>query len=103
IVPKHQFVLAQSIKVTEIPLHATEYRIQTVFSKLGKIVRLTMDTKNLWQQATITYNIDSNFDNIKKRHDMVRYHMCDLPKKDILAKSKFSAKLARLPRFTTGK
>ncbi|CAI2196593.1 4515_t:CDS:1, partial [Funneliformis geosporum] len=79
------------------------------FSKLGKIVRLTMDTKNLWQQVTITYSADSNFDNIKKGHglfvlnDMVRYHMCDLPKKDIFTKSKFSAKLARLPRFTTGK
>ncbi|CAI2176829.1 7050_t:CDS:2, partial [Funneliformis geosporum] len=34
---------------------------------------------------------------------MVRYHMYDLPKKDILAKSKFSAKLAGLPRFMTGK
>ncbi|CAI2199681.1 15858_t:CDS:1, partial [Funneliformis geosporum] len=52
---------------------------------------------------------DSNFDNIKKEHglfvlnDMVTYYMCDLPKKDILTKSKFSAKLAGLPRFTTGK
>ncbi|CAI2197988.1 14804_t:CDS:2, partial [Funneliformis geosporum] len=36
-------------------------------------------------------------------NDMVRVHGCDLPKKDILAKSKFSAKLAGLPRFTTGK
>ncbi|CAI2186275.1 1380_t:CDS:1 [Funneliformis geosporum] len=109
IVPKHQFVPAQSIKVTEILLDATEHRIRTVFSKLRMIVRLTIDTKNLWQQATITYSPDSNFDNIKKRHglfvlnNMVRYHMCDLPKKDILAKSKFSAKLAGLPRFTTGK
>ncbi|CAI2197982.1 16727_t:CDS:1, partial [Funneliformis geosporum] len=98
-----------SIKVTEIPLDITEHRIRTVFSKLKKIVRLTMDTKNLWQQMTITYSADSNFDNIKKGHrlfvlnNMVRYHMCNLPKKDILAKSKFSAKLAGLPRFTTGK
>ncbi|CAI2193989.1 15193_t:CDS:2, partial [Funneliformis geosporum] len=50
--------------------HATEHRIRTVFSKLGKIVRLTMDTKNLWQQATITYSADSNFDNIKKGHGL---------------------------------
>ncbi|CAI2200819.1 2678_t:CDS:2, partial [Funneliformis geosporum] len=89
IIPKHQFIPAQSIKITEIPLDATEHRIRT--------------------QATITYSADSNFDNIKKGHrlfvfnDMVRYHMCDLLKKDILAKSKFSAKLARLPRFTTRK
>src|SRR5215216_4511020 len=109
IIPKYQFVPAQSIKVTEIPLDATEHRIRTVFSKLGKIFRLSMDTKNLWQQATITYSADSNFDKIKKGHglfilnDMVRYHMCDLPKKEILDKSKFSAKLAGLPRFTTGK
>ncbi|CAI2200261.1 19535_t:CDS:2, partial [Funneliformis geosporum] len=66
IIPKHQFVPAQSIKVTEIPLDATDHRIRTVFSKLGKIIRLTMDTKNLWQQATITDSADSNFDNIKK-------------------------------------
>ncbi|CAI2198508.1 16409_t:CDS:1, partial [Funneliformis geosporum] len=103
IIPKHQFIPVQSIKVMEIPLDVTEYRIRTVFSKLGKIIRLTMDTKNLWQQATITYSADSNFDNIKKGHrlfvlnDMVKYHMCDLPKKDILAKSKFSAKLVGLP------
>ncbi|CAI2182349.1 10533_t:CDS:1, partial [Funneliformis geosporum] len=30
-------------------------------------------------------------------------HMCDLPKKEILDKSKFSTKLAGLPRFTTEK
>ncbi|CAI2183067.1 2947_t:CDS:1, partial [Funneliformis geosporum] len=109
IIPKYQFILAQSIKVTEILLDATEHRIRTVFSKLKKIVRLTIDTKNLWQQATITFSADSNFNNIKKGHklfvfnNMVRYHICDLPKKDILAKSKFSAKLAELSRFTTGK
>ncbi|CAI2201505.1 9860_t:CDS:2, partial [Funneliformis geosporum] len=68
IIPKHQFIPAQLIKVTEIPLDATEHRIRTVVSKLGKIVRLTIDTKNLWQQATITYSADSNFDNIKKGH-----------------------------------
>ncbi|CAI2192579.1 8068_t:CDS:2 [Funneliformis geosporum] len=82
IVPKHQFVPAQLIKVTEIPY---------------------------MQQSTEFECADSNFDNIKKGHrlfvlnDMVRYHMCDLPKKDILAKSKFFAVLAELPRFTTGK
>ncbi|CAI2190470.1 5982_t:CDS:1, partial [Funneliformis geosporum] len=109
IISKHQFIPAQSIKVTEIPLDATEHRIRTVFSKLGKIIKLTIDTKNLCQQATITYSADSNFENIKNGHglfvlnDMVRYHKGDLPKKDKLAKSKFSAKLAGLPRFTTGK
>ncbi|CAI2186091.1 9328_t:CDS:2 [Funneliformis geosporum] len=89
IVPKHQFILAQLIKVTEIPLDAMEHKIRT--------------------QATITYSADSDFDTIKKGYrlfiinDMVRYHMCDLPKKNILAKLKFSAKLAGLSRFMTGK
>ncbi|CAI2193120.1 4564_t:CDS:2 [Funneliformis geosporum] len=93
IVPKHQFVAAQSIKVTKIPLDITEHRIRTVFSKLEKIIKLTMNTKNLWQQGHGLFVLN----------DIVKYHICDLPKKDILAKSKFSAKLARLPRFTTGK
>ncbi|CAI2196432.1 13988_t:CDS:1, partial [Funneliformis geosporum] len=52
---------------------------------------------------------DSNFDKIKKEHrlfvfnNIVRYHMYDSPKKDILAKSKYSIKLAVFPRFTMGK
>ncbi|CAI2200360.1 1685_t:CDS:1, partial [Funneliformis geosporum] len=61
------------------------------------------------QQATITYSIDTDFNALKKKYrvfvlnDMVRCHMCDLSREDILARSKFSAKLAGLPRFTNGK
>src|SRR5215208_839743 len=68
-----------------------------------------METKNMWQQDTITFAENTDFKKLAACHgifvlnDMVRVHRCDLPKKDILAKSKFSAKLAGLPRFTTGK
>ncbi|CAI2193674.1 1884_t:CDS:2, partial [Funneliformis geosporum] len=57
--------------------------------------------------ATITYANDSNFKGLKDCYnlfvlnDIVRVHMCDQPHADILAHSKFSAKLAGLPRFTT--
>ena len=109
IIPIHPYVPAQSIKVTEIPLDATEHRIKTVFSKFGKIVRFSMNTKNMWQQATITFDANTNFKGLKQifgtfiLNDMVRVHMCDLTRIDILARSKFSAKLAGLPRFTNGK
>ena len=109
IVPKHPYVPQQSVKVTEIPLDATELRIKKIFSRFGKIVRFAMETKNLWQQATITYDSDANFTELKKGYgvfilnDMVRFHMCDLSKDQILERSKFSAKLTCLPRYTTGK
>ncbi|CAI2188405.1 9090_t:CDS:1, partial [Funneliformis geosporum] len=63
----------------------------------------------MWQQATITFAEDANFKGLKDCYslfvlnNMVRVHMCDLPRADILAHSKFSAKLASLSRFTTGK
>jgi len=109
VVRTQPFIPAKSIKVTEIPLDATEHRIKTTFAKFGKIVRFTMETKNMWQQATITFADDANFQGLKDCYgtfvlnDMVRVHMCDLVRADILARSTFSAKLAGLPRFTTGK
>ncbi|CAI2188189.1 19054_t:CDS:2 [Funneliformis geosporum] len=116
IITQHPYILKQSIKavlswdiVTEISLDATEYRIKTIFSKFEKIVCYFMETKNLWQQATITYSIDTDFNALKGKYrvfvlnDMVRFHMCDLSHGDILARSKFSAKLAGLPHFTNGK
>src|SRR5215216_3989410 len=109
ITPSHPFIPAQSIKVTEIPLDATVHQIKTVFSKYRTIVKFNMETKNMWQQATITFAENTDFKKLAAcngvfvLNDMVRVHRCDLPKKDILAKSKFSVKLAGLPRFTTGK
>ena len=49
-----------------------------------------METKNLWQQATITYDNNANFTELKKGHgvfilnDMVRFHMCDLTRDQVL-------------------
>ena len=109
VVPKHPFIPQQSIKVTEIPLDTTEIRIKKIFSRFGKIVRFSMETKNLWQQATITYDNNANFTELKKGYgvfilnDMVRFHMCDLTRDQVLGRSKFSAKLTCLPRYTTGK
>ncbi|CAI2192448.1 6297_t:CDS:2, partial [Funneliformis geosporum] len=68
-----------------------------------------IETKNMWQQATITFAEDANFKGLKACYglfvlnDIVRVHMCDQSHSDILARSKFSAKLAGLPRFRTGK
>ncbi|CAI2198899.1 456_t:CDS:1, partial [Funneliformis geosporum] len=109
IITQHLYVPKQLIKVTEIPLDATEYSNKTIFSKYEKIVRFFMETKNLWQQATITYSNNTDFNSLKNKHgvfvlnDIVRCHMCDLSRGDILARSKFSVKLAGLPRFTNGK
>ncbi|CAI2188416.1 8506_t:CDS:2 [Funneliformis geosporum] len=60
-------------------------------------------------ETTITFVENTDFEKLAAcngifvLNDMVRVHGCDLPKKDILAKSKFSAKLVGLPRFTTRK
>ncbi|CAI2201578.1 17966_t:CDS:1, partial [Funneliformis geosporum] len=54
VTPNFPYIPTQSIKVTEISLDATEHRIRTTFSQFGKIVRFHMETKNMWQQATIT-------------------------------------------------
>ncbi|CAI2192899.1 17858_t:CDS:1, partial [Funneliformis geosporum] len=95
--------------MTEIPLDSTEHRIRTKFARFGTIVHFTMKTKNMWQQATITFAEDVNFKELKNCYglfvlnDMVRVHMCDQSRAEILAHSKFSAKLASLPRFTTGR
>ncbi|CAI2194177.1 9359_t:CDS:2, partial [Funneliformis geosporum] len=59
--------------------------------------------------ATITFAEDANFKGLKDCYslfvlnNMVRIHMCDQSRSDILARFKFLAKLASLPRFTTGK
>ncbi|CAI2188960.1 383_t:CDS:1, partial [Funneliformis geosporum] len=68
IITQHPYVLKQSIKITGIPLDATEHRIKTIFSKFGKIVRIFMETKNFWQQATITYSIDMDFNTLKDKY-----------------------------------
>jgi hypothetical protein len=97
------------IKVMEIPLDATSHQIKTTFGRYGMIVRFNMETINMWQQATITYAPNTNFVDLKKcngvfvLNDMVRIHMCNLSGKEIREKSKYSAKLAGLPRNTTGK
>ncbi|CAI2185018.1 20481_t:CDS:2 [Funneliformis geosporum] len=68
IITQHLYVPYQSIKVTEIPLDATEHRIKMIFSKFGKIVRFFMEIKNLWQQATITYSNDTDFKTLKNKY-----------------------------------
>ncbi|CAI2182676.1 10066_t:CDS:2 [Funneliformis geosporum] len=103
------YVLARSIKVTEIPLDSTEHRIKMKFTRFGTIIRFTIETKNMWQQATITFAEDANFMELKNCYglfvlnDIVRVYMCDQFHVEILAHSKFPAKLAGLSRFTTGR
>ncbi|CAI2195909.1 1566_t:CDS:1, partial [Funneliformis geosporum] len=103
------YVSARSIKVTEILLDSTEHRIRTKFARFGTIVYFTIETKNMWQQATITFTEDAKFMELKNCYslfvlnDMVRVHMCDQSHAEILARSKFSAKLTGLLSFTTGR
>jgi len=98
-----------SITVTEIPLDATELRLKKLFSKYGNITRITMETRNLWQRANITFDKDANFaeldkgDGIFLLNDMIRFHRSNLPRVDIQNKSKYSIKLTNLPRNTTAR
>ena len=107
--PIGKFNPEKSITITEIPISVTDTNIRAVFSFFGKIIRCSMTTKNLWQQATVTYddttdmskldNIDSYF--VLK--DLVRIHRCTLTNDAIRAKSKFSLKLTNLPIDTNGR
>jgi hypothetical protein len=107
--PIQPYVPDRSIMVTEIPLDATEQRVRKIFSAFGNIVRFTMETRNLWQRATITFDDKAKFEELKNGygqfllHDMVRFHICTLPRKEIQDRSKFSAKLTNLPRNTTAR
>ena len=68
-----------------------------------------MTTKNLWQQATITYDDNTNMDQFNPidsyfvLKDLVRIHRCTLSPDEIRLKSKFSLKLTNLPIDTNGR
>jgi hypothetical protein len=89
ITPSHPYIPAMLIKVTEIPLDVTSHQIKTTFGRYSMIVCFNMETKNMWQQATITYAPNMNFIDLKKcngvfvLNDMVRVHMCNLSGKEI--------------------
>src|SRR4051812_30542358 len=78
-----------SIKVTEIPISTSEQIIRSTFARFGTIVRCSMMTKNLWQQATISYasQTDFSFFKINARifvlKDMVRVYICSLTSDEI--------------------
>ena len=107
--PIGKFTPEKSIKITEIPISVTDANIRAVFSFFGKIIRCSMTTKNLWQQATVTYDDTTNmqqFDNLDSYFvlkDLVRIHRCNLTNDAIRAKSKFSLKLTNLPIDTNGR
>src|SRR3954451_13837737 len=100
------YVPVLSITVTEIPLDATELRLKKLFSKFGNITRISMETHNLWQRATITFDEKANFTELNKGdrifllNDMIRYHKCDADRTSIQERSKHSIKLTNLPRNT---
>jgi hypothetical protein len=105
----HPFIPAQSITVTEILLDFTVTRIKNFFSRYGNIVHCTMETCNLWQRATLTFDDKAKFDLLYATdglliiNDSVRIHMCDMNRKEIQDRSKFSKKLTNLPRGTTAR
>jgi hypothetical protein len=107
--PIAKYVPELSIRITEIPISTTESNLRSSFSIYGKICKCSMNTKNLWQQATITYETGTDmtpFDHIEGYFvlkDMVRLHRCNLKYDDIRQKSKFSMKLTNLPIDTTSR
>ena len=87
--PIAKYIPELSIRITEIPISTTESNLRSSFSFYGKISKCVMNTKNLWQQATITYEAGTNmtpFDMIEGYFvlkDMVRLHHCTLKFEDI--------------------
>ena len=98
-----------SIKVTEIPISTSVTNIRSSFTYFGEITRCVMTTKNLWQQATITFSEGTDMtelDNVNGYFvlkDMVRVHRCTLPNDKVWEKSKYSLKLTNLPIDTNGR
>ena len=98
-----------SIKLTEIPISTSITNIRSSFTFFGKITRCVMTTKNLWQQATITYAEGTDMtqlDNVNGYFvlkDMVRVHRCTLSNDQVREKSKYSLKLTNLPKDTNGR
>jgi len=103
------YVPELSITVTEIPLDTTKLRLKKLFSKYGNITRITMETRNLWQRATITFDNKANFTELDKGdgifllNDMIRFHRSNALRTAIQDKSKYSIKLTNLPRNTTSR
>ena len=68
-----------------------------------------MITKNLWQQATISFAEGTNitvFDNIKGQFilkDLVHVHPCSATTEAVQLRSKFALKLTNLPKDTSGR
>ena len=97
-----------AIKVTEIPISTSESVIRSTFAKFGNILRCSMITKNLWQQATISYDEGTDmtvFKDIKGQFilkDLVRVHPCSATTEEIQLRSKFALKLTNLPKDTSG-
>src|SRR5215216_6008892 len=104
-----KFTPELSIKITEIPISTPAQNIRSSFSYFGKITRCTMTTKNLWQQATLTFEEGTDMSQLDQVHgyfvlkDMVRVHRCTLENVAIREKSKFSLKLTNLPKDTNGR
>src|SRR3954452_22039432 len=68
-----------------------------------------MSTKNLWQQATITFEENTDMTTLNKLNsyfvlkDLVRVHPCTMSNEDVRKKSQFSLKLTNLPLDTNGR
>jgi hypothetical protein len=97
-----------AIKVTEIPISTSESIVRSTFTKYGNILRCSMITKNLWQQATISFAEGTDmsiFNKIKGQFilkDLVRVHPCSASTEEIQLHSKFTLKLTNLPKDTSG-
>src|SRR5215204_3520973 len=68
-----------------------------------------METRNLWQWATITFDNKANFTELDKGdgifllNDMIRFHRSNALRTAIQDKSKHSIKITNLPRNTTSR
>src|SRR4051794_21722079 len=88
------YVPKLSIMMTEIPLDATELRLKKRFSKYGNITRIAMETRNLWQRATITFDENADFESLDKGdgifllNDMIRFYRNDALRSLIQERSK---------------
>jgi hypothetical protein len=107
--PAAKYIPELAIRVTEIPISTTESNLRSTFSFFGKITKCTMSTKNLWQQATITFEENTDMTTLNKLNsyfvlkDLVRVHPCTMSNEDVRKKSQFSLKLTNLPLDTNGR
>src|SRR5439155_507688 len=98
---------SRTVRVTEIPLNFDLDTLYAAFGTYGSVKDIRLHTKGIWQHAFVEFNssdaVDMFYDSwaIMFMKHQIRVYPMELSTDDYKFRSKFSAKLANLPKNTT--